>query len=383
MKALLAVVSCLSLGLAATAAHAQVVVSANDAHSVLNPEAKQVLPQPLHADTLSVLAPDAQGRWRVRASVEVPTSVVGPPTAVTVSADGRIALVASASRADDARQAITPDDRLSVIDLAGAAPRVVQQVHATPGATTVRITPDGRHVLVAGGVSGTLSWYRFDGQRLSEGQVIALPGEPGFPAGLAILPDGRHALVSLWKGDRVHVLDLDGDTVRVEPEPIALQPGPWTIRLTPDGRYAVINLLGHGEGKPGGLAVLDLAARPYRVVQTVAVPNAPEGTDISPDGRYLAVVSQNGSAMPQQSPLYHPRGVVTVFALADGHLTRLAQAPGTLWPQGLVFTPDGKRILVQGVMDRSLRTLGWDGKALTVQGDAPLPGGGADIERQR
>jgi DNA-binding beta-propeller fold protein YncE len=380
MKPLLAA---LSLGLAVTAAHAQVVVSANDAHSVLNQDAKQVLPQPLHADSLSVLAPDAHGRWQVRASVEVPTSVVGPPTAVTVTADGRLALVAAASRPDDAKQAITPDDRLSVIDLSGAQPRVVQQVHATPGVTTLRITPDGRHVLVAGGVSGTLSWYRFDGQRLGEAQVIALPGAPGFPAGLAITPDGRHALVSLWKADRVHVLDLDGDSVRVQPEPIALAPGPWTIRLTPDGRYAVINLLGHGEGKPGGLAVLDLTKQPYRVVQTVQVPNAPEGTDISPDGRYLAVVSQNGSAMPPGSPLYHARGIVTVFALADGHLSRLAQAPATLWPQGLVFAPDGKRILVQGVMDRSLRTLGWDGKTLTVQGDAPLPGGGADIERQR
>jgi len=363
-----------------TSALAQGVVSANDAHSVLA-NGVQVLPQPLHPDTLSVLTEGAGGLWRVKSSLAVPASVVGPPTAVTVTRDGRVALVASASTAGEGR--IVPDDRISVVDVSGAVPKLLQTMTAMKGATTVRIAPDGEHVLVAGGASGEVDWFWFDGRALSHRVVVNLPDGGGFPAGLAILPDGRSALVSVWKGDRVYRLSLVGDAVTVDPSPLLLAPGPWTIRLTPDGHYAAINILGHGEGKPGEIAVVDVTKRPIEVVQRVVVPNAPEGMDISADGRFLAVVSQNGSAMPPASPLYHARGIVTVFGLSEGHLTRLAQAAGTLWPQGLVFSPDGRAVLVQGVMDRALRTLGWDGRALRLIGDAPLPGGGADIERQR
>ncbi|GBQ85292.1 hypothetical protein AA13595_1623 [Gluconacetobacter johannae DSM 13595] len=372
---------CVSMALA-TAARAETVVSANDAHSILR-NGVQVLPSPLKPDTLSVLEQGSNGVWAVRSSVAVPVSVVGPPTGLELTPDGRIVLVSSATKADPAQGRIVPDDRISVVDLSGPKPRVIQQVQSAPGATTLRLTPDQKHVLVANGAGGVLTWFRFDGRRLSDRKIISLPVTAGFPGGLAITPDGKRALVSLWKGDKVFVLHIDGDSITVDPQPLDIKPGPWNIRLTRDGHYAVMGILGHGEGLPGALSVLDLTASPIREIQRVVVPNAPEGLDISPDGRFVAVVSQNGSAVVPTSPLYHDRGVVTVLALADGHLTPLAQAPGTLWPQGLVFAPDGKSILVQGVMDRMLRTLSWDGATLAIKGDAPLPGGGADIERQR
>lgn len=372
----------LSAFLAGGVARADTVVSANDAHSILK-DGKQVLPSPLEPDTLSVLAAGKDGVWRVTGSGNVPASVVGPPTGLLVLPGGKTAFVASATTADVAEGKIVPDDRLSVVDLSGPVPHVVQTVHAAKGVTTMRLTPDGKHVLTANGVSSTLCWFRWDGHHLSDRQVITLPTPGGFTAGVAILPDGRHALVSLWKGDKVFGLSLDGDRVSVDPDPLLLAPGAWTIRLTPDAHYAAINVLGHGEGKPGEIAMVDASSWPLKIVQRVPVPNAPEGMDISPDGRFLAVVSQNGSAMPPTSPLYHPRGIVTVFGLSDGRLTQLAQAPGTLWPQGLIFSPDGRSVLVQGVMDRTLRTLSWDGTHLKVVGDAPLPGGGANIERQR
>jgi DNA-binding beta-propeller fold protein YncE len=376
---------CLPLGLSlamATTAHAQTVLSANDGHSILR-NGVQVLPSPLKPDTLSVLGRGSNGLWAVRDSVAVPVSVVGPPTALVLTPDGQIALVSSATKADPAHDRIVPDDRISVVDLSGATPRVIQQVTSAPGTTTLRITPDRKHVLVANGAGGVVTWFRFDGRRLSDRRIIALPIAAGFPGGLAITPDGKRALVSLWKGDRVFVLHLDGDDVTIDPQPLEIGPGPWNIRLTRDGHYAVMGILGHGEGLPGALSVLDLTATPIREIQRVIVPNAPEGLDISADGRFVAVVSQNGSAVVPTSPRYHDRGIVTVFSLSAGHLAQLAQAPGTLWPQGLVFAPDGTSILVQGVMDRMLRTLSWDGTTLAVKGDTPLPGGGANIERQR
>ena len=365
-----------------SAAVAQTVVSANDGHTLLE-HGVQVLPRPVLHDSLSTLTRGADGLWRVVANVDVPASVVGPPTGLTLTLDGHYAIVSSASKADPAGGKIVPDDRVSVVDLKGAAPRVVQTVQARPGATSVRLTPDGTHLMVANGKSGSISWFSFRDGHLSNEKVLMMPVEGGFVGGVAISADGKKAFVSLWKGDLVFTINIDGDDLHIDPSPILLAPGAWTMRLTPDGKYASVNVLGHGEGLPGAIAMLDLRGPSLKVVDRVVVPNAPEGTDISPDGRYLAVVSQNGSALPESSARYHARGIVTVFALNNGHLKQVAQAPGALWPQGLVFSPDGKEIITQGAVDHKLRTLSWNGKVLKVQGDTDLPGAGADLERQR
>lgn len=375
----LCLLSCAALLAFASSTHAQTVVSANDAHSILQ-NGVQVLPHPLKSDSLSFLARTPDGAWRVRTSINVPTSVIGPPTAVTFSPDGKTLVVSAASKADPEAGKIVPDDEITVIDISRAEPKIIQRVASAPGATTLRFTPDGHHLLVANGKSGVLTWFRFDGHNLSNRHVISLPVS-GFPGGLAILPDGKRALVSLWQADKVYTLHINGDQITVDPHPLNIKPGPWNIQLSKDGHYAVMGMLGHGEGLPGALSVLDLSAEPIREIQRTPVPNAPEGLDISPDGQYVAVVSQNGSALSPTSPLYHDRGIVTVFSFSDGHLTPLAQAPGTLWPQGLTFSPDGHDILVQGVMDRSLLTLTWDGTQLRKAGETPLPGGGADLEK--
>ncbi|MQR99991.1 lactonase family protein [Gluconobacter aidae] len=373
----LCLLSCAALLAFASSTRAQTVVSANDAHSILQ-NGVQVLPHPLKPDSLSFLEKAADGTWRVRTSINVPTSVIGPPTAVTFSPDGRTLVVSAASKPDPEAGKIVPDDEITVIDISGPEPKIIQRVASAPGATTPRFTPDGHHLLVANGKSGVLTWFRFDGHNLSNRRVIALPVS-GFPGGLAILPDGKRALVSLWQADKVYTLHINGDQITVDPHPLNIKPGPWNIQLSKNGHYAVMGMLGHGEGLPGALSVLDLNAEPIREIQRTPVPNAPEGLDISPDGQYVAVVSQNGSALSPTSPLYHDRGIVTVFSFRDGRLTPLAQAPGTLWPQGLTFSPDGHDILVQGVMDRSLLTLTWNGTQLRKAGETSLPGGGADL----
>ncbi|EHH67405.1 lactonase family protein [Gluconobacter morbifer] len=375
-SSLLAYVAALAV---ASPLHAQTVVSANDAHSILR-NGVQVIPKPTVPDSLSILEKTSDGIWKVKTSIDVPTSVIGPPTAVAFSPDKKTVVVSAASKADLNTNKIVPDDQITVIDISGSTPKVVQQVSSAPGATTLRFTPDGQHLLVANGKSGVLTWFRFAHQSLSNRKVISLPVS-GFPGGLAILPDGKRALVSLWQADRVYTLHIHGDDISVDPTPLPIKPGPWNIHLSKDGHYAVMGMLGHGEGLPGALSVLDVSADPVKEIQRVPVPNAPEGLDFSPDGQYVAVVSQNGSALAPSSPRYHDRGIVTVFSFRDGHLNQLAQVPGTLWPQGLAFSPDGKNILVQGVMDRSLLTLGWNGTRLSTIGASPLPGGGADLER--
>ncbi|QDH17226.1 YncE family protein [Swingsia samuiensis] len=371
-----------ALILANTPSFAQTVISANDGHTTLQ-NAVQVLPHPLQPDSLSILEKNAQGIWHVQSSINVPASVVGPPTALTFTHDGKTALISAAAKPDTTSNKIVPDDLISLIDISDTnKPRLLQQIASAPGVTTMRFTPDGQHLLVANGKSGVLTWFTYQNGKLGNRKVITLPGF-GFPSGLEIFPDGKRALVSLWQTDRAYIIQINGDQVTVNPKPLMIEHGPWTIRVTKDGHYALMNLLGHGKGLPGSVVVFNLETEPFKEIQRVTVPNAPEGLDISPDGQSVAVVSQNGSTMQPNNPLYHPEGIVTVFSFSNGHLSQQAQAKGPLWPQGLVFSPDGSEIITQGMMDHSVMTFKWDGHSLASAGAAPLPGGGADIERAR
>lgn len=79
--------------------------------------------------------------------------------------------------------------------------------------------------------------------------MISLPVS-GFPGGLAILPDGKRALVSLWQADKVYTLHINGDQITVDPHPLNIKPGPWNIQLSKDGHYAVMGMLGMVKGCP-------------------------------------------------------------------------------------------------------------------------------------
>ncbi|GBR51156.1 hypothetical protein AA106555_0454 [Neokomagataea thailandica NBRC 106555] len=366
----------------ATYAHAQTVLSSNDGHTQLE-NGVQILPtQPLE-DTVSRLQKGKDGLWSVVESIEAGASVVGPPTALTISPDGHYAYSSSAAKQDAQEKKIVPNNIINVIDLRSKPMRIVQTVQADYGATTLRLSPNGNTLLVANGKSGSITYFQVNKGLLSAGNSLKLPVDDGFVGGVIFAPDGRRAFLSMWKGDCIYTLKINGNTIKLDTSPISVSPGAWTLRITPDGHYMSVNVLGHGTGQSGAIALFDLTTHELKETDRVTVPNAPEGTDISPDGRYLAVVSQNGSAMPYASPLYNARGIVTVFAIQKGHLKQLAQAPGPLWPQGLVFSPDGKEVLSQGGADHKLRTMSWNGKELRVLGDTDLPGAGANLERSR
>src|SRR3954468_476983 len=101
--------------LAAASARADIAVSLKAGHTVLTPPGPASSPTP-RPDTLSVidLAADPP---RITATIEVPGSVVGPPAAVAVTPDERFALGTAATKADATAPALSPDDRVSVVDL--------------------------------------------------------------------------------------------------------------------------------------------------------------------------------------------------------------------------------------------------------------------------
>jgi len=352
--------------LAATAlcapAHAEIALSSNDAHTVLVNGA-QVAPEEAAPDTLSVIDL-SQSPPKIVDTIEVPGSVVGPPTAVAVSKDETFAVITSATRADPAGPAgISPDDRLTVVDLTAHPPAIVQRLRAGAGAAGVRISPDGSMALVANRFAGTVSVFTIADRRLTPAGTVQV-GAGSMPSGIAFTGDGKSALVTRYGDHQVMVLNIEGRAVTADPRPITTGIAPYTVDTSPDGTLAAVSNMGRGDGDADTVSLIDLSARPFRTVQTMTVGRSPEGLRWSPDGRYLAVATQDGTTKPAGNPFLGERGRLAIYELADRRLRPRAEAPVGRWSQGVAFARDGRTVLVQNMVERSIQVFRWDGAKL-------------------
>ena len=147
-------------GLLPAVARADIVLSSNDGHTVVDEKGTLIAPPKPMPDTVSIIDV-SQYPPKIKDTIEVPGSVVGPPMAVWVAPDESWAIVTSATKADpQGPNGISPDDRVSVIDLTTSPPKIVQSLTSGLGATMVRLSPDGALALIANRAEGTVSILR-------------------------------------------------------------------------------------------------------------------------------------------------------------------------------------------------------------------------------
>jgi len=358
-------------------ARADIALSSNDAHTVLDNGA-QVAPAGAPPDTLSVIDMAAFPPT-VTATLNVPGSVVGPPMAVAVAKDESFAIVTSATKADAAGPGgISPNDQVSVIDLTMKPPQVVQSLKAGAGATTVRISPDGSVALVANRFAGTLSVFTIGDHRLTPAGTVMV-GEKSMPSGIAFTADARTALVTRNGDHMVQVLNIDRAKVTLDNRQITTGLAPYTIDVTADGTLAAVGNMGRGDGDVDTVSLIDLTARPFRTVQTISVGRSPEGLKWSPDGKFLAIGAQEGTTKPADNPFRRDRGRLVIFALADKQLKQVVEAPIGRWSQGIAFSRDGRTVLVQNMVERTIQVFRWDGTKLWAGAPLDIGAGPAAI----
>jgi DNA-binding beta-propeller fold protein YncE len=347
------------------AAHADIVLSSNDGHTVQDDQKRLVAPKQMHPDTISVIDV-AHYPPRITATVEVPGSVVGPPTAAWVAKDESWAIVTSATKADaQAKDGLAPDDRVSVIDLTSKPPKITQSLTSGLGATTVRVSPDGTLALIANRTEGTVSVFSVADKKLTDVGKVDLGNKGSLPSGIVFAHDGRHALVTRGGDNMVSVLNIDGTNVTIDPRPITTGMAPYTMDVNGDGTLAVVSNMGRGDGDEDSVSLIDLTSKPFRVVETVGVPSSPEPMKLSPDGKFLAVGAEYGTTKPSSHPFHHDKGLLTMFAVDGKTLRKLDQAPIGAWDEAIAFSRDGRTILVQGMADREIYVFRWDGHRLS------------------
>jgi DNA-binding beta-propeller fold protein YncE len=367
-----------ALSLCATSAGAQFAVSANDGvQPRLGQPPTDVKPNAVSVIDLNRYPP------RVVGTVQVPVSMIGPPTAVAVARDGSFAIVTASQKLDPADPTkLILDDKVSVIDLANPSrPTVTQTLVAGAGATGVSINRAGTLALVASTGEGTITIYTIAGKRLTPVGKLQLDPQPG-PVDVAISPDGKTALVTQRRGDAIWRLAIDGTRVTNTGITYATGGNPYGVVFSRDGAFAYnTNLLGNplppgaptGPNAPpriGTVTAIDLNTN--KVANTIEVGPTPEHIALSPDGRHLAVVVVNGSSANETTRNYNPFGLLKVFRVDGAQLTQVAESRTGGWGQGAAWSDDGRVLLLQGAIAKEIEVYRFSGTALTRDASATI-----------
>ena len=297
---------------------------------------------------------------RIVATVDVSTTIVGPPQAVAISPDGRLAVVSAPNRYDAVRGECVFENYLQVVDLTVARPRVVQRVPTSHHPQGVAFHPNG-HLLLAATLGGTIESFSVEGTQLVRKNEIAVSNDR--LSGVTFTPDGRAAIVLMRDAQGAAVLDVEGSSVHLTPERISTGVAPYAVDVCGGGRWAVIGNVGLAglPGPAGQLAgdadtvtLVDISRRPFRAVQHLSVPALPEGVAISPDGRWIAALTMDGSNLRPDNPGRRERGRVRLFEIRDGQAYAAGDLPAGEAGQGIVFTADSQYILAQFNVEKML-----------------------------
>jgi DNA-binding beta-propeller fold protein YncE len=199
--------------------------------------------------------------------------------------------------------------------------------------------------------------------------ALAAPSHPiavSVGDGKQVLDDGNQVVPAHPAPDRLSLIDLSG-APRIVSEilvPASVIGPPGSVAITPDGRFAIVTCARIVDPADptkiipdDRVSLVDLQARPLRLVATLRAGAGASGVAIDPSGRHVLVANR-------------AEGSVSLFILAGGTL-RLAQTlrigDAASSPAQPVFFAKGRRALVSRDGDHQLSTLRIDGDRMTLE----------------
>jgi DNA-binding beta-propeller fold protein YncE len=231
------------------------------------------------------------------------------------------------------------------------------QLETGKGPAGLSINRQGNLALIANRAEGTVSVFGIKGKEFTSHGMVQIADEKAGVSHVTISPDGKTALVTRDGDNLISVLSIDGTKVEYTKRDMSAGMRPYGAAISATGTIAVVANIGRGSGDADTISVIDMTAKPPRVVETLTVGQTPEGVMLSPDGKLCAVVVMNGSNKPKDSPFFADNGKLVLFQVDGIKLTKVAEAPIGHWSQGAAFTPDSQHVLVQNMVEKNIMVL--------------------------
>ncbi len=348
------------------------------------------------ADGKVILAPDGKDQVlivdlanpespKIAASLPLKNSVVGPPVNVDIDPTGSIALVADSvdvTKDGDALKQV-PDNKIYVIDLKANPPRLAATVSGGKQPSGLNISPSGKMALVANRGDNSISVLSINGTDVKLTDTVAMPDSV---AHVMFTPDGKRALAVRFPASKVSLLDIAGDKVTYNKIDLPTGQWPYNVVVTPNGRIALTSDNGGAGSSDGSVdtsSVIDLEAKPPRIIDRVVVGDGPEGLAMSPKGDLAVAVILRGSNM-KNTYFHHKNGSISVLKIDGKKVTMTQDIEVGGLPEAAQFTPDGKYIMVGNYLDQDFSILKVNGTKVTDTGKRfKVPGHPASARMSR
>jgi DNA-binding beta-propeller fold protein YncE len=326
-------------------------------------------------DAVLVMDVSDPAKPQIRASLPLMNSLLGPPTNLQITPDGKLGLVANSvvMNPDGSAWKTAPDDKLFVIDLTADPPKLIDTVTIGRQPSGMSIAKQGNLALIANRAGKRVSVVAIQGMTVKTVGEVPMEQEA---AAVAITPDGRRAFVCMNLVNKVGVLAIDGQTVTYDKSldiPVALNP--YNIDITPDGRFAIASNTG-AQGLNADAEATIAATGPHpHVVDLMSPGSGPEGFAISPNGQWAVAALLLGTGAKPGAYNYTKNGEAVLMSVGpDGNLSVTNRARLGGLPEGIAFSPNSEYIYIGNYIDQDLQTFRIANGKLVDAGTMKLPG---------
>ena len=326
-------------------------------------------------DAVLVMDVSNPAKPKVRASLPLMNSLLGPPTNLQITPDGKLGLVANSvvMNQDGTAWKVAPDNKLFVIDLTANPPKLIDTVTVGTQPSGMVISNKGDLVLIANRAGKSVSVLSIEGNSVKPIGEVPMGQEA---AAVTITPDGKRAFVCLNLVNKIGVLAIDGQKVTYDPSmdiPAAFNP--YNIDITPDGKYVIASNTGAQRNNGDAEVVIDPTGPHPHVVGLMSPGNGPEGFAIAPNGKVAAAPLIRGSGAKPGDWFHNKGGELVLLSVgAGGRLSETSRAPLGALPEGVAFSPKSDYVYVGNYIDQDLQIFHVAGDRLTEVGRMKLGG---------
>ncbi|HQT75482.1 MAG: hypothetical protein B7Z80_01350 [Rhodospirillales bacterium 20-64-7] len=312
----------------------------------------------------------------IRASLSLMNSLLGPPTNLQITPDGKLGLVANS--VVTTQQAGTwktvPDDKLYVIDLAANPPKLADTLTIGQQPSGIAINHKGDLALTANRAGKSVSVLSIQNGKVTHVGDVSLGQEA---AAVVITPDGKRAFICLNTVNKIAVLDIDGQKVTFDESldiPSAFNP--YNIDVTPDGKYVIASNTGAMKDNGDAEVTIEATGPHPHVVSIMSPGNGPEGFAISPNGKWAVTPLLLGTGAKSGEWFATKNGELVVMSIGhNGSLTVTGRAKLGALPEGIAFSPNSEYVYVGNYIDQNVQVFRISsGKPVQIGPAMKLPG---------